>query len=84
MGRGSYMSIVASFVLMLCCAWAANAFAQAPGAGFPNVVDAVKAAPGCLGVETAQTASGKRVIFAWFESKKGSSAGITATFTSAR
>ena len=26
--------------------------------------------PGCLGVETGQTSSGKRVIFAWFENKK--------------
>jgi heme-degrading monooxygenase HmoA len=44
--------------------------AQAPPADFPNVVSAVRAAPGCLGVETGQTSSGKRVIFAWFESKK--------------
>jgi hypothetical protein len=44
--------------------------AQAPPAYFPNVVSAVKATPGCLGVETGQTSSGKRVIFAWFESKK--------------
>jgi hypothetical protein len=39
-------------------------------AGFPNVLDALRAAPGCLGVETGQTASGRRVIFAWFENKK--------------
>ena len=38
--------------------------------GFPNVVNALKAAPGCLGVETGQTASGRRVIFAWFDGKK--------------
>ena len=44
--------------------------AQAPPADFPNVVSAVRATPGCLGVETGQTSSGKRVIFAWFESKK--------------
>ena len=31
---------------------------------------AIKATPGCLGVETAQTESGKMVIFAWFENKK--------------
>ena len=30
----------------------------------------VKATPGCLGVETAMTESGKMVIFAWFENKK--------------
>jgi len=40
-----------------------------PG-GFPNVVAALKAAPGVLGVETGQTASGRRVIFAWFDGKK--------------
>ena len=32
--------------------------------------EAIKATPGCLGVETAQTSSGKMVIFAWFENKK--------------
>ncbi len=47
-----------------------TALAQAPPAYFPNVVSAVRATPGCLGVETGQTSSGKRVIFAWFESKK--------------
>jgi heme-degrading monooxygenase HmoA len=41
----------------------------APG-GFPNVVGALKAAPGVLGVETGQTASGRRVIFAWFDGKQ--------------
>jgi len=46
------------------------AHAQAPPAYFPNVVSAVKATPGCLGVETGQTSSGRQVIFAWFESKK--------------
>ena len=37
---------------------------------FPDLVAAIKATPGCLGVDTAQTASGKSVIFAWFEDKK--------------
>jgi len=32
--------------------------------------EAIKATPGCLGVETAQTSSGKMVIFAWFENKE--------------
>jgi len=36
----------------------------------PDLVGALKATPGCLGVETARTASGKQVIFAWFENKK--------------
>src|SRR5262245_53767169 len=39
-------------------------------AGFPDLVGALKATQGCLGVETAQTGSGKMVIFAWFEDKK--------------
>ena len=43
---------------------------QVPGTGFPNVIEALKASPGCLGVETAKTAGGKRVIFAWFEGKR--------------
>jgi hypothetical protein len=44
--------------------------AQAPGGGFPDLVGALKATPGVLGVEAARTASGKQVIFAWFENKK--------------
>lgn len=39
-------------------------------AGFADLIAALKATPGCLGVETAQTGSGKQVIFAWFEDKK--------------
>jgi hypothetical protein len=38
--------------------------------GFPDLVSGLKATPGCLGVETAQTSSGKSVIFAWFENKQ--------------
>ena len=45
--------------------------AQPPAAGgLPDLVAALKATPGCLGVETARTSSGKQVIFAWFENKK--------------
>lgn len=47
------------------------------GTPAPNYVDlgqqmikALKASPGCLGVEIANTASGKGVIFAWFKDKK--------------
>jgi hypothetical protein len=36
----------------------------------PDLVAALKSVPGCLGVETARTATGKQVIFAWFENKK--------------
>jgi hypothetical protein len=38
--------------------------------GFPDLVAGLKATSGCLGVETAQSSSGKNVIFAWFEDKK--------------
>jgi hypothetical protein len=58
------------FALTLFWSGVTVALAQAPPAYFPNVVSAVRATPGCLGVETGQTSSGKRVIFAWFESKK--------------
>jgi hypothetical protein len=37
--------------------------------GFGDLVGALKATPGCLGVETARSSSGKQVIFAWFENK---------------
>jgi hypothetical protein len=37
---------------------------------FPGLIEGLKSSPGCLGVETAQTGSGKAVIFAWFEDKK--------------
>src|SRR5688572_22229434 len=49
--------------------------AQAPPqqgalAGFPDLIGMLKATPGVLGVDAAQTMSGKQVIFAWFENKK--------------
>ena len=46
------------------------ALAQSPPGGFPSVVKELRATPGCLGVETGQTAGGRRVIFAWFDGKK--------------
>ncbi|HEY2841627.1 MAG TPA: hypothetical protein VGJ26_20880 [Pirellulales bacterium] len=36
---------------------------------FGDLGGALKATPGCLGVESARTSSGKQVIFAWFENK---------------
>lgn len=69
--------VIAGVAITLFYAWVPSALAQAPPAlaqspvaGFPNVIEALRATPGCLGVETAQTASGRRVIFAWFENKK--------------
>jgi hypothetical protein len=49
---------------------AADPPAKDAGKGLPDLVAALKASPGCLGVETARTASGKSVIFAWFQDKK--------------
>jgi quinol monooxygenase YgiN len=46
------------------------AAAQSPPPLFSGVIRAVREVPGCLGVETGQTAGGRRVIFAWFESKQ--------------
>jgi hypothetical protein len=44
--------------------------ARQQSGGFPDLVSGLKATQGCLGVETAQTSSGKNVIFAWFENKQ--------------
>ena len=65
-------ALVMAGVLALTLLWSGvgAALAQTPPAYFPNMVSAVRATPGCLGVETGQTSSGRRVIFAWFESKK--------------
>jgi hypothetical protein len=43
---------------------------QGPPAGFPDLIGMLKATPGVLGVDAAQTMSGKQVIFAWFENKQ--------------
>jgi quinol monooxygenase YgiN len=43
---------------------------QDPGKALPDLITPLKKTPGCLGVEAARTASGKQVIFAWFEDKK--------------
>ena len=63
------LMIAVSMGLAVLAASATPGSAQAPG-GFPNVVGALRAAPGCLGVETGRTSSGKQVIFAWFEGKQ--------------
>ncbi|HXJ83143.1 MAG TPA: hypothetical protein VMS64_31225 [Candidatus Methylomirabilis sp.] len=67
---GRVVTMVASMVLTFGWLGTTGAVAQAPPAGFPSVLGALRATPGCLGVETGQTSSGKRVIFAWFENKK--------------
>jgi hypothetical protein len=44
--------------------------AQTAPKGMPDLIGALKATPGVLGVDAAQTLSGKQAIFAWFENKK--------------
>lgn len=43
---------------------------KGPPKGYPDLVAGLKATPGCLGVETARTDSGKQLIFAWFANKR--------------
>ena len=50
-------------------ALAAQAPAPPPG-GLPDLVGALKATPGVLGVDAGQMLSGKQVVFAWFENKQ--------------
>jgi hypothetical protein len=64
------LAVAGAVALTLCCASIEPVSGQGTPGGFPNVVGALKAAPGVLGVETGQTASGRRVIFAWFDGKK--------------
>jgi hypothetical protein len=45
------------------------ASAQAPQGG-PDIVAALKATPGVLGVEAARTQAGKQALFVWFENKQ--------------
>lgn len=66
----------ASLATILLLTFASVAHAQDEGAdpyaepaGFPDLVGGLRAIEGNLGVETAETASGKQVIFAWFEDK---------------
>ena len=49
---------------------AAQTPAPPPGGGIPDLLGPLRATPGVLGVEAAQTMSGKQVIFAWFENKQ--------------
>ena len=41
-----------------------------PAGGLPDLVGALKATPGVLGVDAGGMMSGKQVIFAWFENKQ--------------
>jgi heme-degrading monooxygenase HmoA len=64
------LAVAGAVALTLCCVSIEPVSGQGTPGGFPNVVGALKASPGVLGVETGQTASGRRVIFAWFDGKK--------------
>jgi hypothetical protein len=63
------ITLVALFGSSAACPAADPPASEVP-AGFQILVGALKASPGCLGVETARTTSGKLAIFAWFEDKK--------------
>ena len=41
-----------------------------PAGGLPDLIGALKATPGVLGVDAGQMLSGKQVIFAWFENRQ--------------
>jgi len=58
-----------SIAIVMLAALALSAQNQ-PQLPLPDLAGGLKATPGCLGVETARTASGKLVIFALFENKK--------------
>jgi len=75
--HGGHRVIVAAVALALVCSWTTPALAQAPPGDFASVVSAARAWPGCLGVETGQTSSGKRVIFRLVRGQKAWSPGIT-------
>lgn len=67
------MILSAVCMLGICSpAWSQGSEKKQPpaGQGFPDLVSGLKKTPGCIGVEIARTASGKQVIFAWFEDKK--------------
>ena len=59
--------VVASVVVVALLAGVRPAGAQE--LGFGDLVGALEAIEGVVGVETAQASSGKQVIFAWFEDK---------------
>jgi Antibiotic biosynthesis monooxygenase len=60
---------VGALVVTFCVCSLLPARAQAPQSRFAALLDAARAHPGCLGIDTGQMTSGKQVIFAWFENK---------------
>jgi|SRR5215471_4257979 len=69
------LTLLIALALAVFSPGALSVLAQAPApqgapGGLPDLVGMLKATPGVLGVDAARTASGKQVIFAWFEDKK--------------
>src|ERR1700675_3117444 len=66
--------MAAALAVATCCAWPVLSGAQGVYPGDPGfgeqLVKAVLASPGALGIETGRTIKGRLVIFAWFENKK--------------
>jgi hypothetical protein len=63
-------ALVLALALVIFSPGALALMAQGPPPGMPDLIGMLKATPGVLGVDAAQTMSGKQVIFAWFENKK--------------
>jgi hypothetical protein len=60
---------VIAIVATIVASGALPATAQAPQGG-PDIVAALKASPGVLGVEAARTQGGKQALFVWFADKQ--------------
>jgi quinol monooxygenase YgiN len=77
MNKPSIIGLCLAVVSLAVATVVVSTGASAQPQGAPNVqqmghqlVESLRAAPGCLGVEVAQTMSGKNVIFAWFQDKE--------------
>lgn len=76
LGAVALLAAVGTYVGASSLVGATRAHAQPAGAprGGPDIgallIQGLKNTEGCLGVEVAQTMSGKNVIFAWFEDKE--------------
>ena len=69
------ITTLAGLAVIALAAAGAKVAAQPEGEPRPNPLEQnipqmLLDTPGCLGIELAQTMSGKQVIFAWFENKK--------------
>jgi hypothetical protein len=63
------VSAAAVLSLMIAIPTVVSLRAQAAQKGGPDLIGALKATPGVLGVDAGNMMSGKQVIFAWFENK---------------